>query len=85
MVWLYERGAEVLRIETRFDNAANEFELVWHRPDGSSESERFLTEAQFRARLESVEAALESEHWNMNGGPQILAGGWRDGGTLPKN
>ena len=55
MIWLYERGPEVLRIETRFVQATNEFELIWHRPDGTSESERFATEATFRARLESVE------------------------------
>lgn len=78
MIWLYERGPEVLRIETRFDQATNEFELIWHRPDGSSEAERFATEATFRARLESIEAALKSDHWNINGSPQILTAGWRD-------
>lgn len=79
MIWLYERGPEVLRIETRFVQASNEFELIWHRPDGSSESERFSTEATFRARLESVEAALRSDHWNINGAPQILSSGWKSG------
>lgn len=79
MIWLYERGPEVLRIETRFDQASNEFELIWHRPDGSSEAERFTTEATFRARLESIEAALKSDHWNINGSPQILTAGWKDG------
>jgi len=78
MIWLYERGPEVLRIETRFNNASSQYELVWHRPDGSSESERFPTEAAFRARLASVEAALKTEHWNINGSPQILSEGWRD-------
>ena len=67
-------------IETRFNNASSQFELVWHRPDGSSESERFPTEAAFRARLETVEAALKTEHWNINGSPQILSEGWRDAG-----
>lgn len=78
MIWLYERGPEVLRIETRFNNASSQFELVWHRPDGSSESERFSTEAAFRARLESVEASLKTDQWNINGSPQILSEGWRD-------
>ena len=87
MIWLYERGPEVLRIETRFDNASNEFELIWHRPDGSTESERFATETAFRARLESVEAALTTEHWNINGSPQLLPAGWKDGasGSLKMN
>ncbi len=84
MIWLYERGPEVLRIETRFDQASSEFELIWHRPDGSRESERFATEATFRARLETIEAALKSDHWNINGSPQILAAGWKDGTPKPK-
>ena len=81
MIWLYERGPEVLRIETRFDNASSEFELIWHRPDGTTESERFASEVAFRARLESVEAALRTEHWNINGSPQILPTGWKDGAS----
>lgn len=83
MIWLYERGPEVLRIETRFDNASSHYELVWHRSDGSTESERFATEAAFRARLESVEASLKMDLWNMNGS-QVLADGWRDGGKPTK-
>lgn len=79
MIWLYERGPEVLRIETRFDNATSEYELIWHRPDGSSNSERFATEAEFRARLESVEAALRSDRWNITGAPQIQPDGWKVG------
>lgn len=79
MIWLYERGPEVLRIETRFDNATSEYELIWHRPDGSSSTERFATEAGFRARLESVEAALRSDHWNITGAPRIQPDGWKVG------
>jgi len=67
MIWLYERGPDVLRIETRFDQAASEFELIWHRPDGTRESERFTTEATFRARLETIESALRSDDWNITG------------------
>lgn len=79
MIWLYERGPDVMRIETRFDQASSEFELIWHRPDGTSESERFATEATFRARLQSVESALNTDHWNLSGAPQILASGWKSG------
>ncbi|MDO8680640.1 MAG: hypothetical protein Q7R30_19150 [Acidobacteriota bacterium] len=79
MIWLYERGAEVLRIETRFDAAASIFELIWHRPDGTTQVEKFSTEAAFRARLESAEAALKTEHWNQAGSPQILREGWKEG------
>ena len=81
MIWLYERGAEVLRIETRFDNKSSEFELICHRPDGTIDRERFATQAAFRSRLESVEAGLKTEHWNINGSPQILPTGWKDGAS----
>jgi hypothetical protein len=84
MIWLYERGPEVLRIETRFVQATSEFELIWHRPDGSVQSERFSTEATFRARLKAIESVLHSDEWHINGPPQILASGWRDGVTKPQ-
>ena len=66
-----------LRIETRFDPRRLEFELIWHRPDGTTQVEKFSTETAFRARLESVEAALKTEHWNQAGSPQILRDGWK--------
>lgn len=78
MIWLYERGAELLRIETRFDNDSSQFELVWHRPDGGKEAERFATEEAFRERLASIEAALKTDHWNITGAPQVLSNGWKD-------
>lgn len=81
MIWLYERGADALRIETRFDNASNEFELIWHRPGSTTEIERFASEASFRARLENVEAELRAEQWNINGAPQLLPAGWKDGAS----
>lgn len=84
MIWLYERGPDVLRIETRFDSATSEFELVWHRPDGNTETERFATETAFRDRLVAIEAALTTEHWNINGSPQILSEGWRETGAKLK-
>lgn len=78
MIWLYERGTESLRVETRFNNDSSQFELVWHRPDGTTESERFATEQEFRQRLESIEASLKTDHWNINGSPQVLSNGWKD-------
>ena len=77
MIWMYERNAEVLRIETRFDAASSRFELIWHRPDGTSQVEEFAAEAAFRSRLESVESALKIEHWHQAGSPQILREGWK--------
>jgi hypothetical protein len=77
MIWMYERGAEVLRIETRFDAAASLFELIWHRPDGTNQVEKFSTESAYRVRLESVEEKLRTERWQQAGSPQILRDGWK--------
>ena len=77
MIWMYERGAEVLRIETRFNAVASLFELIWHRPDGTTQLEKFSTETSYRARLESVEETLRHERWNHAGSPQILRDGWK--------
>lgn len=77
MVWMYERGMETMTIETRFDNESTGFELIWHQADGSSRSERFATEEQFRARLAEVKAALAGERWAASGAPVILKDGWR--------
>jgi hypothetical protein len=74
---MYERGAEVLRIETRFDAGALQFQLIWHRPDGTAQLEKFATESAFRTRLENVEESLKSERWNQAGSPQILRDGWK--------
>lgn len=78
MIWMYERGAEVLRIETRFDKASSAYELIWHRHDGTHTTEQFLSEASFRVRLVAVEAALKTDQWLTSGPPQILKDGWRN-------
>ena len=77
MIWMYERGAEILRIETRYDQASAAFELIWHRPDGTHTVEQFSSEAAFRIRLEAVELVLKSDRWTTAGPPEILRDGWR--------
>ena len=77
MIWLYERGSETLRIETRFDKASSSYELIWHRPDGTHTVEQFASEATFRVRLEAVEEVLKTDRWQSSGAPQILKDGWR--------
>ena len=77
MVWMYERGAEILKIETRYDKASAAYELIWHRPDGTHTVEQFGSETTFRVRLEAVEAVLRQEQWLTSGPPEILKDGWR--------
>jgi hypothetical protein len=79
MIWFYERGTETLRIETRYDNGARVYELIWHYPDGSRTLESFRDEAEFRTRSEAVEASLLEEAWRPSGSPQLLRDGWKLG------
>ena len=79
MVWLYERGAEALRLETRFDENAREYVLVILWADGRAETERFREYAAFDARLRGLEQQLSAEHWMLAGSPTFLRDGWRIG------
>jgi hypothetical protein len=79
MVWFYHRGAEELRIETRFNEGANLFELIWHHPDGTRVVERFSSESTFRHRAQIIERRLTTEQWQSSGAPVLLPDGWRTG------
>jgi hypothetical protein len=50
MIWFFERGTDTLKIETRFNNDARMYELIWHHPDGTRTVESFFHEAEFRQR-----------------------------------
>jgi hypothetical protein len=79
MIWLFERGDASMTIETRFDNASQEYELLWYEADGSVRREGFGTEAEFRVRLAAITEALHAEHWRQSGPPAIDPAGWRIG------
>lgn len=79
MIWLYERGDATMSIETRFDNASQEYELLWHEAHGPVRREAFRTESEFRARLTAITAALHAEHWRQSGPPALDPAGWRIG------
>lgn len=81
MIWLFERGAEVLRLETRVDNTSGEYVLVSTWTEGASEIERFRDYAAYEARIHALEARLAAEHWVQVGSPTILSDGWR--GPIP--
>jgi hypothetical protein len=77
MVWFYKRSGEALRIETRFDSATNEYVLDVAWPGRPVVTERFGDTRAFEARVLALEQALEEEHWQQAGGPEILPHGWR--------
>ena len=80
MIWMFERGEESLRLETRYDNATAEFVLIRHQLTGDPHVERFATEEAFRRRLDIVEKQLADEHWtSQEGGPILLNDGWKIG------
>jgi len=80
MIWMFERGKESLRLETRYDNATSEFVLIRHQLDGDPQVERFKNETVFRQRLEFLEKQLANDHWTLqDGGPVVLRDGWKIG------
>ena len=77
MIWLFERGDEVLRLETRIDNASGEYVLVSTWADSVPRIERFHDHAEYEARILALEGQLAAEHWTQVGSPTILSDGWR--------
>jgi hypothetical protein len=77
MIWRFERGDEVVRVETRVDNTSGEYvvEIAWAgRPP---ETERFQDNPAFRARILELESQLAVDHWTQVGGPTLSWDGWR--------
>ena len=79
MIWIFERGKEVLRIETRVDATSGDFVAVVFWADGQKKEERFRTEEAFKVRLLALERQLADEHWTQIGGPTVLEDGWHLG------
>jgi len=80
MIWMFERGKDSLRLETRYDNASAEFVLIRHQLTGDPQVERFGNEMAFRRRLEVLEQQLTADRWTLQeGGPILLREGWKIG------
>ena len=77
MIWLYERQAETLRLETRFDNDLQSFVLIQHQPDGTQLTEQYASEDEFRVRLTALSAKLAIEQWQQKGPPLLMNDGWK--------
>ena len=81
MIWLFERGDDVVRLETRFENATGEYVVVIAWAAREAETERFSDYDTFHARILALETQLDAEHWAQAGSPTILPRGWR--GPIP--
>jgi hypothetical protein len=77
MIWLYERHEETLRLETRFNNDTQSFELIQYQPDGTQLTEQFASEDEFRVRLTALSAQLAIEQWQQKGPPLLMNDGWK--------
>ena len=79
MIWLYERGADLLRLETRFDEERRAYVLrvIWS--DDHIEVQQFPEASAFAARLRDLERQLTADRWTQLGSPRILSDGWKSG------
>jgi hypothetical protein len=76
MLWIYQRGSEMLRVETRFDNDTEEYVLIVYREDGTQQAARFKDDARFQAKLETLEKQLDRDSWQSDG-VRLLRDGWK--------
>lgn len=76
MIWLFERGDRVVRLETRYDTETREYVLEVAWSDGLSKTERFTDCAAFGKRALELEKQLETEHWKQAGAPRAIVGDW---------
>ncbi len=78
MIWLYERGDEVVRLETRIDEATKEYVVTISWADRPDATERYGDLSRFRARVLALEHQLASEHWSQRAdSPTLIADMWR--------
>ena len=78
MLWIYARGAESLRFETRFDVDTEEFILISYGVSGSESQQiqRFKDTAAFKRKLVALETWLKNQGWQHTGAP-LLRDGWK--------
>jgi hypothetical protein len=78
MLWFFDRGAEVLEIETRYENDTREYVLEVRAPIDPPTTERFTDAVTFQSRLLEIEQGLSGQRWRRSGPPVMLADGWPD-------
>jgi hypothetical protein len=78
MLWIFERGHESRKVETRFDNARGEYVLIRHLQGGDHAIERFVDATTFEQRIADLQAELAADRWEQKG-PIVLRDGWRVG------
>ena len=77
MIWLFERGHEAIRLETRFDRPSDEYTISITWADAATTMERYPAFAEFHARIMALEQRFSTDHWAQVGSAQIIPGDWR--------
>jgi hypothetical protein len=77
MLWFFERDAESLQIETRYDNETAEFVAIVRQPDGQEQTARFKELEAFRSWLSAFQNIVTDDEWVRRDAPIILPDGWR--------
>jgi hypothetical protein len=76
MIWLFERGEHVVKLETRYDKKRKEYSLAITRPDAAPQIERYAIFAEFHARILALEQQLETNQWRQTGRPEVIPSDW---------
>jgi hypothetical protein len=76
MLWFYRRDAELITLETRFDDATSEYVLITQSDDHKRSEERFKDLVAFKDRLLAAEQELARERFRQAGPPVLLLDGW---------
>jgi hypothetical protein len=77
MIWQYQKDAQAIGLETRYDNRTLQYVLTVHRPEGD-EVERYEKIEDFRERLLTLERELADGDWRRSGPPILSPAGWSD-------
>ena len=79
MLWVYERGHELIRLEMDYEHDRSVCATVVMYPDGCQHTERFVTVDDFQTWLTSFDRLLREEHWADWEGPIVMSYGahWR--------
>lgn len=74
MVWFFEKEADELQLELRFDPTTRLYSIVRRESGGSVTRTDVLGEVSCRHLLHSIENELENSGWRRSGSPIWLIG-----------
>lgn len=78
LLWLYERGPELIRLEMGYENDRSVCATVVIYPDGREHTARFSTVDDFRTWLKAFDQLLREDHWADWEGPIVVSYRWED-------